>query len=472
MKTAGQMEIEPTGQPCPQGILNPAERQMVFLDRLQAIVHHNPPRKSESLMSGKLNQHTTEIIEEIEAEKEPLVTAPDEIDTHFQVRPAADGSISPSSVNGTLRMLILEDVVDDAKLVEEELRRGGIVFRSERVDTKSAFLQKIGDFKPDIILADFALPQFTALDALRLLRERGSDIPLVLVTGSQSEEVAVECMRAGAADYVLKMGLKRLPTALLNALAKKRAEREKEKATAALKLEFAAHVRTEQDLQKTRDRLETLSHRLLEVQEAERRVIARELHDEIGQALTAIKINLQAIARDGDKESRAAHVLESVEIVDQAVVQVRNLSLDLRPSILDDLGIVAATRWYLDRVARRSGFSTNFAAAGIDSRLGTDLETTCFRVAQEALTNIVRHAHASHVDVELKKDGSSLFLIIRDNGVGFNVENARENAIHGASLGILGMQERVSLSGGMLVFNSMDDHGTEIMAHFPCPTVQ
>ena len=134
----------------------------------------------------------------------------------------------------TLHILLVEDIPLDAELVERELRKANLTFTSLRVDTREGFEQHIVTFAPDIILADYSLPQFTALDALQMLRQAHLDIPVLLVTGAQSEEVAAACMREGADDYILKTSLTRLPTAMQNALAKRQAEREREKAERAL----------------------------------------------------------------------------------------------------------------------------------------------------------------------------------------------------------------------------------------------
>ncbi len=227
------------------------------------------------------------------------------------------------------------------------------------------------------------------------------------------------------------------------------------------------HARLYQQVRAGRQRLQTLSRRLIEAQETERRHIARELHDEIGQALTAVKINLQAIQRLPDPSTLTAYLQESIEIVERALQQVRNLSLDLRPSLLDDLGLIAALRWYIDRQAQRAGFTARLTADPIETRLPADIETTCFRVAQQALTNIVRHAQARHVDVELRHSDAVLELIIRDDGVGFDVQAALDNAVKGASLGLLGMQERVLLIGGQIEIRSAPGQGTEIQARLP-----
>jgi two-component system cell cycle sensor histidine kinase/response regulator CckA len=135
----------------------------------------------------------------------------------------------------TLRILMVEDVANDAELIQNELRKANIAYLARRVETRGDFLKQLAAFEPDVILADYSLPQFTGLEALRSLREQKFDTPFILVTGSQSEEVAVECMKEGADDYILKASLKRLPSAIFNTLKKKAAEHEKEKAEAALR---------------------------------------------------------------------------------------------------------------------------------------------------------------------------------------------------------------------------------------------
>lgn len=226
-------------------------------------------------------------------------------------------------------------------------------------------------------------------------------------------------------------------------------------------------ARLHEQVRAGRERLQTLSRRLIEAQESERRRIARELHDRIGQALTAVKINLQTIQRLPDSASSAAYLEESIETVERALQQVRNLSLDLRPSLLDDLGLVAALRWYVDRQAQRAGFSALFTADPFDARLPTEVETTCFRVAQEALTNIVRHSRARRVEVQLRHSETELQLLIHDDGAGFDVQAALDSSMRGASLGLLGMRERVHLVGGKIEIESSPAAGTEIRVRLP-----
>src|SRR5712691_91045 len=217
--------------------------------------------------------------------------------------------------------------------------------------------------------------------------------------------------------------------------------------------------------QQAEEALQILSRQLLEAQENERRHIARELHDEIGQALTAVKINLQAAQRT--PEALVSYLEDSISIVDRTLQQVRTLSLDLRPALLDDLGLVVALRWYVDRQAQRSGFPAQFVADPLETRPRPDIETACFRVAQEALTNVARHARAQQVRVELRQRDTELHLLIRDDGKGFDVRTAQERAAQGASMGLLGMQERVWLVGGQIAIESAPAGGTEIRVRFP-----
>ncbi len=235
-------------------------------------------------------------------------------------------------------------------------------------------------------------------------------------------------------------------------------------------LERRVHERTVQltdanhALRQSEERLRHLSRQLIQAQESERRRLAHELHDEIGQTLTAIKMSIQAARRDPDA---AAHLDDAISVVERTLVQVRNLSLDLRPAMLDQLGLVPAVRWYLDRQAQRAGFVAYLEADDNPMRLSADLETTCFRLVQEALTNVVRHANAQTAWVKLRQSNGELLLEIRDDGVGFDVADSRKRASHGASLGLLGLQERVQLVGGRLTIRSEPGHGTEMRARIP-----
>jgi PAS domain S-box-containing protein len=203
-----------------------------------------------------------------------------------------------------------------------------------------------------------------------------------------------------------------------------------------------------------RERLSSLSRRLLSVQEEERRHLAIELHDELGQLLTAVKMNLGA-----------RQLQDASENVDIALQTVRDLALDLRPAMLDDLGLASALRWYADRFARQARVVMHLSIEEV-TRLDPNVATACFRVAQEALTNVVRHAHAKNVGIVLRQSGTELELRVRDDGKGFDVDAARDRAAHGASMGLLGMEERVALAGGFIEIHSAPGEGTTVRVLF------
>jgi PAS domain S-box-containing protein len=234
--------------------------------------------------------------------------------------------------------------------------------------------------------------------------------------------------------------------------------------------DVTARKQAEAELRDSRQQLRVLSAKVLAAQETERRRIAHELHDELGQALTAIKINL--LAEDPiHPGTRSAPMAENIRIVEQALQQVRGLALALRPSMLDDLGLVPALGWLAEQITQRGDLQVRLQVPAQLGRLAPDLETAVFRIVQEALTNIVRHAQARHaqVDIDLPTRGV-LRVCIHDDGVGFDVAAMRARAIEGASIGVLGMQERAALAGGALSITSEPAQGCTVTLHCPVPT--
>jgi signal transduction histidine kinase len=222
----------------------------------------------------------------------------------------------------------------------------------------------------------------------------------------------------------------------------------------------------ERALRDANEQLRTLSRRLFQVQEDEKRHLARELHDQIGQTLTAAKLNLKIIAPDAPP-AIAGRLGDSIQILDRLLQQVRELSLDLRPPLLDELGLAPALRWLADQQTQRSALRVTFTANVEVPDIDPAVQTACFRVAQEAITNAIRHARAETVAIQVHDQGGRLWLSVRDNGMGFNPDEAYKRASRGASLGVLGMKERVLLTGGMLEVHSTPEMGTEIRAWFP-----
>jgi len=213
--------------------------------------------------------------------------------------------------------------------------------------------------------------------------------------------------------------------------------------------------------------LRTLSRQLLQVQEDDRRTIARDLHDEIGQSLTAIKLNVERAQRTSDRDARARIMQDCAQITERVLDQVRDLSLNLHPSILDDLGLAYALQWYADRQAERAGLKVEVRTDPSLPRLSPDVEITCFRIAQEALTNVVRHAQAGQAVITLERRASAVELCIQDDGIGFVADRDSAPANGKASVGLTSMQERAKLIGGTVTIASAPRCGTKVIATLP-----
>jgi PAS domain S-box-containing protein len=214
----------------------------------------------------------------------------------------------------------------------------------------------------------------------------------------------------------------------------------------------------------TQDTLRMFSRQLIEAQEDERRRISRDLHDQIGQALTAVKMNLHSVQRFCPDPEASHCIKDNIDAVDEALRLVRDLSVDLRPPLLDDLGLATALCWFVDRYAKRYGVATEVVIElpNHNERFSRELETACFRIAQEALTNVVRHARATTVLLQLTRTDELLEMVVRDDGIGFDPAALRKRAPRAATLGLVGMQERAAAAGGHIQIHSVPSRGTEI----------
>lgn len=352
-----------------------------------------------------------------------------------------------------LRILHLEDNSADAELIQHTLTIGGILGVITRAQTQAEFRAALRDSKPELVLADYALPGFDGLLALEIVREFSADIPFILVSGTVGEERAIESLKSGATDYVLKSRLSRLVPAVRRALHESELQLARRQAAAAQ--------------EESNRKLQALSRRLVETQERERRHIARELHDEIGQTLTLAQLNLQAALAQSESAAQRQRLEAGLTAVDRVLTQIHDISLNLRPSLLDDLGLAPALRWYTQRQAAVAGVETEFLAPDQMQRFSVQIETECFRIAQEALTNAMRHARAKKIQVELQVTENQLRLCIKDDGLGFEVSSRRAQAMRGASMGLLSMEERAELAGGQIEIISAPGQGTAIRAWLP-----
>jgi PAS domain S-box-containing protein len=212
-----------------------------------------------------------------------------------------------------------------------------------------------------------------------------------------------------------------------------------------------------------REHLQALSRRLVEVQEMERHYIARELHDDAGQALASLMVGLRLLERDGaDRPAVIARSHELKNIADGILENLHRLAMDLRPASLDHLGLVAALRQHTETISDQHAIAVQFEVTGEIERISGDMETAVYRIVQEALTNIIRHAQATRIDVLLKRRDSSLIVIVEDNGIGFDPK-----VQHTGRLGMVGMQERATMLGGTLTVESLPGSGTTVFLEVP-----
>ena len=221
--------------------------------------------------------------------------------------------------------------------------------------------------------------------------------------------------------------------------------------------------KAEDNLRASQERYRLLSRRLLKQQEHERGALARELHDQLGQSLVGVALNLEAIKRELSPDS-SARVPESMRAIDKMIEQVQTLAFELRPSTLDEFGLVGALQLLVARHGERANVSASFTATPTDARAPVEIETACFRIVQEALSNVARHAHARHVEVTLTAPDVVLEVTVRDDGVGFDVGRVS------TGLGLMGMSERAELAGGRVDIESAPGVGTTVRARFPLPS--
>ncbi|MGH9870414.1 MAG: sensor histidine kinase [Candidatus Polarisedimenticolia bacterium] len=219
------------------------------------------------------------------------------------------------------------------------------------------------------------------------------------------------------------------------------------------------------------ERLQTLAGRLEAAKEDERKKIARELHDDLGPALTAVVINLQLLGREQDRVRFARRLEDSIDLVDRMVQQIRDLSLALRPPLMDEMGLGGALRGYLETQAERTGLDIEVRGDAATDGLPPQAEITAFRVAQEAVTNAIRHAEARRIVVTLDSGVGGLEITVEDDGKGFDARSTLEGPATVKNLGLLGMQERARMIGGELGIESSPGRGTRVRIRIPVEAV-
>jgi len=356
--------------------------------------------------------------------------------------------MSPPLPEKRLRVLHLEDSELDHQLMLAHLRRGGLPVDAVRVDSEAEFLQAIEPEQDwDVVVSDYNLPGFSGLVALDLLKASAQMIPFILVSGEIGEDTAVEAMRNGAADYLLKNNLTRLAPALLHAVE-----------THEL---FQARQRADRELGESKQRVHELAQHLQTSVELERAAIAREIHDDVGGSLTAIKFDLAWIARHSDSPEVLARVNSALETVSHAIEASQRVMHNLRPAILEQ-GLIAALQWMASRFEKRTGIACEFRSRHENLSLPAGVPLVAYRTVQEALTNVSKHAQASQAHIDLSLAGGVLSLGVRDHGRGLSQDDLAKVR----SFGIRGLHERAGTVGGWVDLSS-GPGGTTLILSVP-----
>ena len=346
-----------------------------------------------------------------------------------------------------LRVLHLEDSELDHELEMAHLRRGGMQVETLRVDSEPAFRAAL-ELPWDVVLSDFNVPGFSGLAALDIVRTSGRPLPFILISGEIGEDVAVAAMRNGASDYLLKANLARLAPAVEHAIDAYEAR--------------LARERSDRQLAESRKRLSELAQHLQTSVDMERAAIAREIHDDVGGSLTALKFDIAWIARHSKDVEVRQRAVAALEVVTQAIESSKRIMHNLHPAILEQ-GLVAALQWMATRFEKRMGIACSFRTSHETMQLPPGVPLVAYRTAQEALTNITKHASATRVVVDLSLAGGILSLEISDNGVGLSSADLAK----ARSFGIRGLHERASTVGGWVDLSSRVGQGTTLILSVP-----
>lgn len=339
----------------------------------------------------------------------------------------------------------------DHDLVARTLKKSGMACELLRVERLDDFLEALRTGSFDTILADYRLPGFTALDAWNALQGQPQRPPFILLSGAIGESAAVAAIKLGISDYLLKDDMGKLAHVIQRAMEIQEARLAKERADA----ELAASER----------RLAHFADHLQMTIEQERAAIAREIHDDIGGSLAAIKFDLSWLSRHYGNADALAHIESAMGMLQHALGASQRIMLNLRPAILDQ-GLEAAVDWLSREFERRTGIRTIFRSTLKMADIGKPIQLAAYRTAQEALTNISKHAQCSEVRLELSDAEGVLTLEIADNGRGIE-PSARDKP---KAFGLKGLQERARSVGGWLDVSSRSGEGTAITLSIPLST--
>ena len=378
-------------------------------------------------------------------------------------------------VNQALQVLIIEDSETDAMLLEIELRRAGYQPVCHRVETSKATTAALDRQSWDLVVADYRLPGFSGLEALGLVKEKGLDLPFIIVSGHITDDAAVAAMKAGAHDYVMKENLTRLGPAVQRELREVEVRRHRRQAEEALRrahdeLELRVQQRTA-ELKAANEKLEAvmrerrrLEHELLEITEKERRRIGLDLHDDLGQKLAGIALMTKGLqlklAKQRRAEAREAARIQA--LVQETMNHASELAHDLATLDLAARDLPAALRDLAAHARARFRISCRLKAAAVLPTPEARITNQLSKIAQEAVTNAIKHAKAKRVGIGLANGADKLILTIRNDGRPFPDLKSRSTG-----MGLRIMNYRASLIGASLEIKSAGSRGTLVTCAVP-----
>jgi signal transduction histidine kinase len=359
------------------------------------------------------------------------------------VHPAMGSAESPAEAATQAKILIVDDEPKSLYALQELLSSLGQQLMVAQSGEEALRLALRHDFA--VILLDVRMPGIDGFETAKMVRgrERSRQTPIIFLTAQADEMNSMfRGYAVGAVDYLMKPVV---PEIL--------------KSKVAIFVEL--HMKSER-LRESEDKLRRLAAHLISVREEERAHIAREIHDELGQVLTGIKMEVGWLAKRLTEPALLEKTDSMSKLIDSTVQTVRKIATGLRPEMLDDMGLIAAVGWQAKDFQKRTGIRCRTKLPP-DTKLDLDISTTAFRIFQEILTNVARHSRATRVDIDLELAGEHLKLEVVDNGVG--IADADLNGRK--SLGLLGMQERALLFGGDVSISGVPGHGTRVSVSIP-----